>query len=63
MYTTLPLASHSGNEKRINKAIKESKQQREEKKKTAETKWKQCKSPLQRGSDDTGPKRNIIIGR
>jgi len=42
-----PLASDSGNEKRIKKAIKESKQLREEKCKTAAAMWKAKKSGLQ----------------
>ena len=39
------LASDSGDEKRIKKAIKESKQLREEKRKVAAAKWKPKKSP------------------
>ena len=46
-YVAKPLASDSGDEKRIKKAIKESKQLREEKRKAAAVKWKQKKSPLQ----------------
>ena len=50
-YATEPLASDSGDEKQIKKAIKESKQLREEKRKAAAVKWKLKKSPLQRGID------------
>ena len=45
-YTAEPLANDSGDEKRIKKAIKESKQLREEKRKSAaQTKWKTKKIP------------------
>ena len=50
-YAAEPLASDSGDEKRMNKAIKESKQLREEKRKVAAAKWKPKKSPLQHGID------------
>ena len=43
-YTAEPLASDYGDEKRIKKAIKESKQLREEKRKSAAAKWKAEKS-------------------
>lgn len=46
-YTAEPLASDSGDEKRIKKAIKESKQLREEKRKSAAAKWKAKKSVQQ----------------
>ena len=46
-YAAELLASDSGDEKRIKKAIKESKQLREEKRKAAAPKWKPKKSPLQ----------------
>ena len=46
-YTAEPLASDSGDEKRIKKAIKESKQLREEKRKSAGAKWKAKKSVQQ----------------
>ena len=48
-YTAEPLASDSGDEKRIKKAIKESKQLREEKRKSATAKWKAKKSVQQDG--------------
>ena len=57
-YAAEPLASDSGDEKRIKKAIKESKQLREEKRKVAAAKWKPKKSPLQRGID--GSKRVVV---
>ena len=57
-YAAKPLASNSGDEKRIKKAIKESKQLREEKRKAAAAKWKPKKSPLQRGID--GSKRVVV---
>ena len=57
-YAAEPLASDSGDEKRIKKAIKESKQLREEKRKAAAAKWKPKKSPQQRGVD--GPKRVVV---
>ena len=45
-YTAEPLANDSGDEKRIKKATKESKQLREEKQKSmAQTKWKTKKVP------------------
>ena len=50
-YAAELLASDSGDEKRIKKAIKESKQLREEKWKAAAVKWKLKKSPLQWGID------------
>ena len=50
-YAAKLLASDSGDEKWIKKAIKESKQLREEKRKAAAVKWKPKKSPLQRGID------------
>lgn len=56
-YAAEPLASDSGDEKRIKKAIKESKQLREEKRKAAAAKWKPKKSPLPRGVD--GSKRVV----
>ena len=43
-YTAEPLASDSGDKNRIKKAIKESKQLREEKRKLAAAKWKVKKS-------------------
>ena len=46
-YTAEPLASDSGDEKRIKKAITESKQLREEKRKSAAAKWKARKSVQQ----------------
>ena len=46
-YTAEPLASDSGDEKRIKKAIKESKQLREEKRKSVAAKWKAKKSVQQ----------------
>ena len=57
-YVAKPLASDSGDEKRIKKAIKESKQLREEKRKAAAAKWKPKKSPLQQGID--GSKRVVV---
>ena len=57
-YAAEPLASDSGDEKQIKKAIKESKQLREEKRKAAAAKWKLKKSPLQRGID--GSKRVVV---
>ena len=57
-YSAEPLASDSGDEKRIKKAVKESKQLREEKRKAAAAKWKPKKSPPQRGTD--GPKRVVV---
>ena len=57
-YAAELLASDSGNEKRIKKAIKESKQLREEKRKAAAAKWKPKKSPLQQGID--GSKRVVV---
>lgn len=44
-YTAEPLASDSGDEKRIKKAVKESKQFREDKKKSTAAKWKLKKFP------------------
>ena len=46
-YAAKPFASDSGDEKRIKKAIKESKQLREEKRKAAAAKWKPKKFPPQ----------------
>ena len=46
-YTAEPLASDSGDEKRIKKAIKESEQLREEKRKSVAAKWKAEKSVQQ----------------
>ena len=57
-YAAEPLASNSGDKKRIKKAIKESKQLREEKQKAAAAKWKPKKSPQQLGID--GPKRVVV---
>lgn len=50
-YAAELLASESGDEKRIKKAIKESRQPREEKRKAAAAKWKSKKLPLQQGID------------
>ena len=60
-YVAEPLASDSVDEKRIKKAIKESKQLREEKRKAAAAKWKPKKLPLQRGID--GSKRVVVEKR
>ena len=46
-YTAEPVASYSGDEKRIKKAIKESKQLQEEKRKSTAAKWKAKKSVQQ----------------
>lgn len=55
-YTAEPLASDSSDEKRIKKAIKETKQLREEKRKTLTAKWKTKKLPQR----DERPRRVVL---
>lgn len=55
-YTAEPLATNSSDEKHIKKAIKESKQLREEKRKTLTAKWKTKKLPQQ----DERPRRVVL---
>ena len=57
-YVAKLLASNSGNETQIKKAIKENKQIREEKRKAGAIKWKPKRSPLQQGID--GSKRVVV---
>ena len=54
-YTAELLASYSSDEKRIEKAIKQSKQLREEKRKTLTAKWKTRKLPQR----DERPRRHV----
>lgn len=58
-YTSEPLACDSGDEKRIKKAIKESKQLREEKRKATAAKWKAKKFPQR----DEKPRRVVLAGK
>ena len=55
-YRAEPLATDSGDEKRIKKAIKESKQLREEKRKSTVAKWKTKKFPQR----DERPRRVVL---